>query len=281
MMERQRSRWWRVALLGLTLTALVALDASRATAQDSGGARLAKVSGRVEILPPGQQAAWVPATVGASLPVGAEIRAFPAGWAEIRLVDGSTVVLAENSRMVVTKLDVDERSGRRASVFHLVVGKVRVAIAKAAITLIRFRESDFAITTPTAVAAARGTEWSTMFVTDTSVVVHQDEVLCLDLTTGLLLPLDAFFEALRCARPRPVSQSYERIVHSTSFPDSWDIFRNLPDSRTPLKSITDPGAAQFGLPLTSFTGPLTPSNNTTRGPESLPDVSQTSSRQLR
>jgi hypothetical protein len=40
---------------------------------------------------------------------------------------------------------------------HLVVGKVRATIAQAAITLARARQSNFAISTPTAVAAARGT----------------------------------------------------------------------------------------------------------------------------
>jgi hypothetical protein len=39
----------------------------------------------------------------------------------------------------------------------LVVGKVRAAIAQTAITLVRARQSNFAISTPTAVAAARGT----------------------------------------------------------------------------------------------------------------------------
>ena len=39
----------------------------------------------------------------------------------------------------------------------LVVGKVRAIVAQAAITLARVRQSNFAISTPTAVAAARGT----------------------------------------------------------------------------------------------------------------------------
>jgi hypothetical protein len=41
--------------------------------------------------------------------------------------------------------------------FHLAVGKARATVAQAALTLARIRQSNFAISTPTAVAAARGT----------------------------------------------------------------------------------------------------------------------------
>jgi len=282
MMNRQGVRWCRIALLGATLAALLALDPPGATAQDAGAARVARVAGRVEILPVGQPT-WVPATVGASLSVGAEIRAFEGGWAEIRLADGSSVVLAENSRLVVTRLESDAQSGRRASVFHLVVGKVRVAIAKAAITLIRFRESDFAITTPTAVAAARGTGWSTMHITFTTMVGHEDDFLCLDTLTGFLTPLGALMEATQCKLQRFVSRAYERFVYSTSFPDSKQLHDSLPNTRTP--STTDPSLGLIGGPLASlsplFVNPTTFGN---RGPEltsSPANLSETTSRRLR
>jgi hypothetical protein len=71
--------------------------------------------------------------------------------------DTSAVLLAENSRLLLTKLEYDQQQQSRMVLLHLVVGKVRAAIAQTAITLVRTRQSNFGISTPTAVAAARGT----------------------------------------------------------------------------------------------------------------------------
>ncbi len=119
-------------------------------------AELTRVIGRVEILHKGQTQ-WVPAVIGARLVEGDDIRAFSGAQAELALPDTSTVTLAENSRLLLTKLEVDRQSQSRLVLLHLVVGKVRAAIAQTAITLVRARQSNFAISTPTAVAAARGT----------------------------------------------------------------------------------------------------------------------------
>jgi hypothetical protein len=67
------------------------------------------------------------------------------------------VQLAENSRLLLTKLEYDQQNQSRIVLLHLVVGKVRAAIAQTAIALVRTRQSNFGISTPTAVAAARGT----------------------------------------------------------------------------------------------------------------------------
>jgi len=119
-------------------------------------AELKRVIGRVEILHKGQTQ-WVPAVIGARLVEGDDIRAFSGAQAELALPDASTVTLAENSRLLLTKLEVDRQSQSRLVLLHLAVGKVRAAIAQTAITLVRARQSNFAISTPTAVAAARGT----------------------------------------------------------------------------------------------------------------------------
>jgi hypothetical protein len=119
-------------------------------------AELKRVIGRVEILRKGQTQ-WVPAVIGARLVEGDDIRAFSGAQAELALPDTSTVTLAENSRLLLTKLEVDRQSQSRLVLLHLVVGKVRAVIAQTAITLVRARQSNFAISTPTAVAAARGT----------------------------------------------------------------------------------------------------------------------------
>jgi hypothetical protein len=124
--------------------------------QPAVSAELKRVIGRVEILRKGQTQ-WVPAVVGAHLVEGDDIRAFSGAQAELVLPDTSTVVLAENSRLLLTKLEFDRKNQSRTVLLHLAVGKVRAAIAQASITLVRARQSNFAISTPTAVAAARGT----------------------------------------------------------------------------------------------------------------------------
>lgn len=156
-----RERWTNGALrLGavVALAGLLALAlADAAVAQQAPpSAELRRVIGRVEILRKGQSQ-WIPAVIGARLVEGDDIRAFSGAQAELTLPDTSTVQLAENSRLLMTKLEYDAQQQSRFVLLHLVVGKVRAAIAQTAITLVRARQSNFGISTPTAVAAARGT----------------------------------------------------------------------------------------------------------------------------
>ena len=156
-------RGWRTDG-SLRLAAAVALGALLALAlanpalaqQAPPSAELKRVIGRVEILRKGQTQ-WVPAVIGARLVEGDDIRAFSGAQVELALPDTSTVQLAENSRLLLTKLEYDQQQQSRLVLLHLVVGKVRAAIAQTAITLVRTRQSNFGISTPTAVAAARGT----------------------------------------------------------------------------------------------------------------------------
>jgi hypothetical protein len=124
--------------------------------QPPASAELKRVVGRVEILRKGQTQ-WIPAVIGAQLVEGDDIRAFSGASAELALPDTSTVVLAENSRLLLSKLEYDRQNQSRVVLLHLAVGKLRAAIAQASVALVRARQSNFAISTPTAVAAARGT----------------------------------------------------------------------------------------------------------------------------
>jgi len=143
---------------GITLAVLIALAIPAATLaqQAPASAELQRVIGRVEILRKGQTQ-WIPAVIGARLVEGDDIRAFSGAQAELTMPDSSSVVVAENSRLLITKLEYDQQQQSRLVLLHLVVGKVRAAIAQTAITLVRARQSNFGISTPTAVAAARGT----------------------------------------------------------------------------------------------------------------------------
>jgi hypothetical protein len=116
-----------------------------------------RVTGRVEVLRKGQTQ-WLPVVVGARFAEGDNVRAFSGASAELELPDASTLLVAENSRIIVTKVQVDPQNQSRFMVFHLVAGKVAATISQATLTLVRARQSNFVITTPTAVAAARGTE---------------------------------------------------------------------------------------------------------------------------
>jgi hypothetical protein len=119
-------------------------------------AEVKRVVGRVEVLRKGQTQ-WVPAVIGGRLVEGDDIRAFAGAQAELAFPDTSTAVLAENSRLLIAKLDFDQQTQNRYFLLHLAVGKMRATVAQAALTLARIRQSNFVISTPTAVAAARGT----------------------------------------------------------------------------------------------------------------------------
>lgn len=135
---------------------LLAMPASVVAQQGAPSAELKRVVGRVEVLAKGQTQ-WIPAVVGARLAEGDDVRAYAGASAEVGLPDTSTVVVAENSRLLLTKIEYDPQGQSRLILLHLVVGKVRATVAQAAVTLARVRQSNFAISTPTAVAAARGT----------------------------------------------------------------------------------------------------------------------------
>jgi hypothetical protein len=149
------------ATSGLVSLLLLLGFSNLALAQTSGQptaptAEVKRVVGRVEILRKGQ-AQWVPAVIGDKLVEGDDIRAFAGAQAELSLPDTSTAVIAENSRLLLSKLEFDPQTQSRFFLLHLAVGKVRATVAQAALTLARVRQSNFVISTPTAVAAARGT----------------------------------------------------------------------------------------------------------------------------
>src|SRR5689334_25185150 len=111
-----------IALLsGLCLLSLPSWSIAQS---NTPSAELKRVVGRVEVLSKGQTQ-WIPAVVGARLAEGDDIRAYAGATAELTLPDTSTVVVAENSRLLLTKMEYDPQSQSRFMLMHLVVGKVR------------------------------------------------------------------------------------------------------------------------------------------------------------
>jgi hypothetical protein len=146
----------RHILVAIAFLLSCAAPGSALAQSQPGFAEVTKLTGRVEALRKGQ-GQWSPTAVGARLADGDEVRAHRGGSAELTLLDGSTVIVAENSRLVVRQIDFDPQTRTRNSLFHLVAGKVRASVSPAATTLVRARQSNFSISTPTAVAAVRGT----------------------------------------------------------------------------------------------------------------------------
>ena len=162
MIERCRPPVLRARLaVVFGLLALAVADGSHAQPR-AGSAEVTRLTGQVEVLKKGQTQ-WAPAAVGAKLVDGDDIRAHAGASAELALPDGSTLFVAENSRLAMTKVEFDDVTKARTSAFHLVVGKVRALVSKAAIELLRSRQSNFVISTPTAVAAARGTHYEVAY----------------------------------------------------------------------------------------------------------------------
>ena len=160
-------------------------------AQQQASATISAVTGRVEVLSKGQTA-WQPARLGMRVFEGDEVRAFAGANAELRLPDASTVFAAENSRFVVTKLDFTPQNQMRAAFFHLAVGKIRGIIAQAAVALVQARQNNFAISTPTAVAAVRGTTLYASFdpvTNQTTFFVADGVAIIRDLATGQTVTL--------------------------------------------------------------------------------------------
>ncbi len=136
---------------------LLLLTWGQAEAQiPAASAEVARVAGQVSVLPKGQRI-WAPATVGTRLVEGDQIRALAASSADLSLPDGSTILVAENTRFAVTKLEYDPQTRDRNAAFYLVAGKVHARISATAVQLARARQSNFTISTPSGVAAVRGT----------------------------------------------------------------------------------------------------------------------------
>jgi hypothetical protein len=153
-MHTFRTRSVVVGLVGLL--ALLALSGSSEAQMTAATAEVVRVVGRVDVILKGQ-AAWAPVSLGARLREGDQIRALAGGSADLNMPDGSTILLAENTRFAVTRLDYDTASRDRNFSVHLVAGKVRAQVQQAGVTLARTRQSNFNISTPTGVAAVRGT----------------------------------------------------------------------------------------------------------------------------
>ena len=180
---RLTARIHLLAFLVVGVILVLAGGPSLAEAQQPSGI-FSGLTGRVEVLPKGQTA-WQLARLGMRVFEGDQVRAFPGANGELRLPDGSTVLVAENTRFAVTKLDYTPQNQMRSAFFHLAVGKIRGIVARAAVALVQARQNNFAISTPTAVAAVRGTTvYATVVDGVTTFFVLDGVAIIRDVVTG-------------------------------------------------------------------------------------------------
>ena len=192
-------------------------------------AEVVRVAGRVEAQPKGQTQ-WTPVAVGARFVEGDQVRALAGGSADLNLPDGSTILIAENTRFAVTKLEYDAQSRERNTALHLVTGKVRAQVSQAAVQLVRTRQSNFSISTPSGVAAVRGT---------VAIVVYNDIT-----TETLVFALPSPGQADSAARINYISRGGVSIV-VTGGTFTRQVGNQPPSRATSISSLS--AAAQAAL----------------------------------
>ena len=239
MSDRPGRRPARRAAAGLGLLAFLTLAGPAQAQVKPASAQLTQVTGRVEILRRGQTV-WVPAVVGAGLAERDEIRSHPGGWAVLTLPDTSTLMVAENSRVLVITLAFDARVQTRNVLFHLVAGKVRAVVAQAALTLVRTRQSTFTISSPTGVAAARGTDWVAFFDRLKrlfGIGVVTGNVECLDIWTQIAVLVAVNFMTTQCSTPVLLTPDDIATLVSTTNTDTGG---QPPDGPTTVNFVGPP-----------------------------------------
>ncbi|HBE88082.1 MAG TPA: hypothetical protein DDW67_02955 [Elusimicrobia bacterium] len=145
----------------LILTALMAACAAVPAQAEGPVAALYSVKGRAQLRQPGGD--WAPAPKAAQLVSGSAIRTSRKSSAEVLYADGTMVRLDEDSELELEdlRLSAEERS---FSVKAL-AGKFLFMAARA-----KHRFSRFAVRTPTAVCAVRGTDFAVLAAADSSEV---------------------------------------------------------------------------------------------------------------
>lgn len=117
---------------------------------------------------------WGPVEPDIALQKDDQIKTGPNGKARIVLEDESVIVIGELSLFRISAVEYDSATERKNAEFHLENG-----LARAKVTKLKTDDSAFTITTPTAVAGVRGTEFAVEALRDkklTTVTVFEGAV---------------------------------------------------------------------------------------------------------
>ncbi len=104
-----------------------------------------------------RQSTYVPLAAGKSLAEGSWVRTGKNGWIELALSDGSTITLANNSELELTRLNMGKE--KREGLLNLAQGKLRANVVKLA-----GKQADIKIKSGTAVSGVKGTDFLMMTV---------------------------------------------------------------------------------------------------------------------
>lgn len=151
-------------LLGLLACLAALATAQMARADDVG--TVAAVEGAAEI---GHAGTFVPASIGATVALGDEVRTGRPGRVRLVFRDESTVVVSDDSQLTVDEQVFNPDQGQVKSLLGLVQGKVSAAVGE----YYHRQGASFEVKTATAVAGVRGTE----FIVSYDVVQEVTEVV--------------------------------------------------------------------------------------------------------
>ena len=130
-------------LVALALSLLPALATAAEVAQ------VLALRGSATVVQGGKSAAL---EIGAALSEGAEIRTAAPGRVKLKFIDGSVVVIGDDTSFRIDHLRLGSDGKRRAAGFVLDVGLMSQTVAPAT-------GGEWSVRTPTAVTAVRGTEY--------------------------------------------------------------------------------------------------------------------------
>lgn len=141
------------AIILPALLALAFLSGPVQAAKTKGAAAVSSLQGKVEISTDGKK--WGDVSKNDVLDPGMILRTGAGGKIKLVLDDGTAVVIGEMSQVRISKLDVDYASSDRTTEFDLESGAARASVSK-----LSSKTSQFEIRTPSAVAGVRGTDFA-------------------------------------------------------------------------------------------------------------------------
>lgn len=154
-MTQKISRGFSTGALLILLALLVNLLPSQLRAEAVG--KFSLVKGTVDLLEKSAEQA-VPAAKGDPVSAGDIVRTMKLSRAHLNFNDGSNVYISEKSRIEVVEFFFDPEKKRRSGMIRSFRGKMRSVVPKAYLG----EGSRYEVHTPTAVTAARGTDYMTI-----------------------------------------------------------------------------------------------------------------------
>jgi len=115
---------------------------------------------------------WTVATPGSGVKVGDAVKTGPDGRARLRLSDGTTLMVGNESELVIKKFLLRKR--RRKAVYALSTGKMRAVVSKFA------GSTDIKVRTPTGVAGVKGTDFIVMNHGSANVLFGKEDVVSVE-----------------------------------------------------------------------------------------------------